>query len=165
MKEPLQKKSLISGKMKTISFIAVLLLVLLPGLTNAASVTLGVTFGNPQSDGGACIGKGVCRTSATMDQSSIGMTSVTFLVNSVNPNVLVMRFSMSELMTKQPSMASYFMDPTGYAFDYQFTLTGATFAPLNLLPNAKVAANVQNVTQISGDMVSVYITYSHDGGN
>src|SRR5579871_1663720 len=95
--------------------IAALFILLLPAATKAGCVTMTVTFGNPQSSGGICTGKGVCKTTSLSDPAGAGNVDVTFAVNSNNPGVVIMRFSMSDLMSKQPEQVSYFTDPNGYA--------------------------------------------------
>ena len=48
------------------------LLVLSSVIVSAATVSLGVTFGNPQSNGGDCVGKGVCKESL-IDATVVGI--------------------------------------------------------------------------------------------
>src|SRR6185312_8515225 len=155
-------KLLMTSKMKITQFCAILLLVLLPVLADAASTTFGVTFGNPQPNGGACVGKGVCKESVIGDGGDPSAVAVTFTLCGSNPNVLIMRFSMNELTTKQPEQVYTFTDPTGYSFDATYWLNNTAFTSLNLLPNAKVLPNIKYTVAISGDLVSVYIPYSHD---
>ncbi len=161
----LSKTTTILDKMRTFRFCAIALLVLLPALTNAASVSFGVTFGTPQPNGGACVGKGVCKESYTGDFASSDAVNVTFLVTPSNPEVLVMRFNMSDLMRKQPDKVASFNDPSGYSFDAIYSLTGPQFASLSLLPNARVMPNMKYTVQVTEDVVSVYIPYAHDPAN
>jgi hypothetical protein len=154
------QKPLNFKKMKAL--LSILLLIMLPFCSNAACVTMGVTFGNPQSAGGICTGKGVCKTQDSYDFSIANSVSVTFIVNSTNPNVITMRFSMSDLMHKQPEQVSYFTDPNGYVFETAFSLGSSSFSSLSLPSGAKILSGIPYTTQVSGDLVSVYIPYSRD---
>ena len=157
MKNPLLKVSLIRRKMRMSSIFASLLLIAIPMFANAASVSFGVTFGNPQSNDGVCVGKGVCKGESTPDA-----VTVSFIINDANPNVLMMRFSMRELMAKQPDKVASFNDPMGYSFDSPYSLAKPAFAQLNLLPGAMIPASTNFPIQISEDVVTVYIQYSHN---
>lgn len=162
------KSSTILGKMRKVRFCVLALLTLLPAFANAASVSFGVTFGTPQPNGGACVGKGVCKESIVSDgmgTMSVDAVNVSFVITPSNPEVLIMRFSMTELSRKQPDKVPSFLDPSGYSFDAPYSLGGPQFGPLNLLPNARVLPNMKYTVQISDDMVSVYIPYSHDSMN
>ena len=160
---------LISGKMKTSTFLASLFLVIMPLFSNAATVSFGVTFGNPQSNGGACVGKGVCRESLDMDMASgTYMTApeavtVMFVTNAMNPGILMMRFSFSDLLRKQPEQAGWFTDPTGYSFETAYSLDKPQFLPFGFPAGSQVAANVKYTVSFTGDMVTVYIPYAHEG--
>ncbi len=148
------------SKMKAFKFFVGALLILSPHFTNAASVSFGVTFGNPQSNGGACVGKGVCKQDGVgVDGSEV---TVAFVTCDGNPNVLVLRFSLSELSSKQPEKVADFTNPAGYSFDALYALNNPGFQPLNLPPSARVMPGVQYTVQINGDQVSVYIPYSFD---
>ncbi len=157
MKNTLLKMSLVSRKMRMSSILGSLLLIAMPLFANAASVSFGVTFGNPQSNDGVCVGKGVCKGESTPDA-----VTVSFIINEANPNILMMRFSMRELMMKQADKVASFNDPMGYSFDSEYSLVKPGFSPLSLMPGAYIPANTAFTTQISDDVVTVYIPYSHN---
>ena len=144
-----------------VAFFAGLLLTTMPAFSNAATVSFGVTFGNPQSSGGVCVGKGVCRESFGDASLSPDAVNVSFVTSESNPNVIMMRFSMSELMAKQPEKASSFTDPMGYSFDVAYMLNKPAFDPLHLMPGAMVAPATKYSVMISDDIVTVYIPYAH----
>jgi|GEM_PF-4304493 len=157
MKNTLLKIALVSRKMRMSSILGSLLLITMPLFANAASVSFGVTFGNPQSNDGVCVGKGVCKGESTPDA-----VTVSFIINEANPNILMMRFSMRELMMKQADKVASFNDPLGYSFDSEYSLVKSNFSSLNLMPGAYIPANTTFTTQISEDVVTVYIPYSHN---
>lgn len=152
--------------MRTVSCLASLLLIMLPFVSNAASTLLGVTFGNPQSNGGECVGKGVCRESLELDTksgvyfSAPEAVTVTFVVNETNPGLLMMRFSKAELMSKQPRQFVYFSAVDGYSFDTQYSLSKVMCASLGLPVGSTIQANKAYTVQISEDLVTVYIPIS-----
>ncbi|MCW3121815.1 MAG: hypothetical protein JWQ38_1307 [Flavipsychrobacter sp.] len=161
MKKELLNKLLLSGKVKMVSFFAGLLLTTMPAFSNAATVSFGVTFGNPQSNGGVCVGKGVCRESLGDASGSPEAVNVSFGTSETNPSILTMTFSMSELTEKQPDKVSGFTDPMGYSFDAPYMLSKPQFGPLHLLPGAMVAPGTRYTVMITGDNVTVYIPYAH----
>lgn len=152
--------------MRIVNCLASVLLVMLPFVSNAASTLLGVTFGNPQSNGGECVGKGVCRESLELDVKS-GLyvsapeaVTVTFVVNETNPSMLMMRFSKSELLAKQPRHFPYFSAVDGYSFDAQYSLSKSMCASLGLPITSTIQANKTYTVQISDDIITVYIPIS-----
>jgi len=142
------------------------MLLMLPMFSEAASVTMGVTFGNPQSNGGECVGKGVCREALDFDVASNNYLSqpdavtVTFVVNSTNPNVLLMRFSLRELRKKQPDQVSSFLAPAGYFFESPYILNKPVFAPLSLPAGTIIAPFKSYSVMVSEDIVTMYIPFA-----
>ncbi len=155
-----------SVKMRTVNCLSILMLIMLPFVSNAASALMGVTFGNPQSNGGECVGKGVCRESLDLDVKS-GMyltapeaVAVTFIINETNPNMLLMRFSKSELMAKQPRQFAYFSNADGYSFDSPYLLSKPVFSSLGLPIGSTIQSNKSFTVQIAEDLITVYIPLS-----
>ncbi len=128
--------------------------------TSASGVSSGyVYFGTPQSNHGACVGRGVC------EEATDGI-NVTFKYTDNNPNVLMMIFSLSELIQKQPDQAAYFTDGSGsYMFDIDYALTSDMFAPLGLPSGSWILSTGNSTIVISGDMVIDYITFSTPATN
>lgn len=151
-----------------------IMIVLLPCYSAAKTVSVSVTFGNPQSNGGECVGKGVCRASLDMEvqnvipakgaiDKSISVSDgvkVDFVVNEVNPTTLMMRFSKKELLKKQPGQLAAFADPSGYSFDSIYALDKGICASLALPAGSVVPANKPFTVQITEDLVTVYIPVS-----
>ena len=140
-------------------FLSILALVLFTGYSALATgtTTCSVYFGTPQENGGVCVGRGLCGDPVA------GGISVTFKVSDNNPDVLIMMFSLSELKQKQPDQVAYFADNSGsYNFDLAYSLSGSAFAPLNLPSNSQIIPSSNSVVEINGDIVTDYITYSHD---
>ncbi len=123
------------------------------------AITATVTFGNPQSNGGPCVGKGVCKTASSSENG----VNVTFSVSPHDANTLILSFSMGELRSKQPEQLSYFTDPTkSYRFDSPYPLSDAMYAPLELMQNPQILPSTPSRVEIMGDVISIYYTYSHN---
>lgn len=123
------------------------------------AITATVTFGNPQSNGGPCVGKGVCKAALSGDNG----VNVTFSVAPHDPNTLIMSFSMGELRSKQPEQLSSFLDPSKtYRFDSPYTLSESLYGPLELMSNPQILPSSPSRVEIMGDVVSVYYIYSHN---
>lgn len=150
------------------------LLMLMPLYSTAKMVSVSVTFGNPQSNGGECVGKGVCRASLDMEMQKVVLgkggddkqlsisdgVKVDFVVNEANPTTLMLRFSKSELLKKQAGQLPSFADPAGYSFDAPYLLDKGMCASLGLPVGATVPANKSFTVQIAEDLVTVYIPVS-----
>jgi hypothetical protein len=155
-------------QLKFTSFFTAVLFIAMPCVTNAQSVAFGVTFGQPQSNNGPCVGKGYCREAFDFSVSTNTYTSapeavtVTFQVSPDNANILMMSFSLSELQAKQPDKVADFNDGGSYSFDAAYILPTSIFGSLNLSPNAQILPTSSSTVKINGDFVTDYITYSHD---
>jgi hypothetical protein len=141
-----------------LSFVALLFASFCASSTFAqsASVTLGVEFGVRQFGGGDCVAKGVCDCQV----SGVGIP-VTFSIDPDNANVLVMTFSLSDLKNSQPDMTAYFASGS-YMFDANFSLSSSMFSALNLQSNPQILTTSNSTVTIVGDVVTDYITYSHN---
>ncbi len=118
-----------------------------------------VTFGTPQSNGGVCVLRGVCKDYSGVSDDGI---QVTVQVSPDNDNVLMITFLLSDLKSKQPDQAAYFTDPSGsYPFDVSFPLTDSIFSQLNLKPSPAILTTSASTVVINGDIVTDYITYYH----
>jgi hypothetical protein len=144
-------------------FLAFALLILLPGYAHAI-LSFGVTFGTKQDDGGPCIGRGVCKESFDMDQTTLiygsnpEAVTVTFQISPDNPNVLMMSFLLSELTKKQPDQVAYFTSTTGaYPFDATYVLANSAISQLNIPANASISTKSASQVVINGDIITDYI--------
>ncbi len=136
--------------------IATFALFFVAGCGSVPSLIVTVNFGTPPKGGGACAGKGIC--SAVL-QPGAG-TKVT-LVSSPT-DVLIMKFSMSELKNNQPDQVQNFTDGGTYAFDTTYSFTDQMYAPLKLPPNSRIEATTKSEIKIKGDVVVVTYHFEHD---
>jgi hypothetical protein len=155
-------------RLKISGVLIILLVAVFPCITNAQTVSFGVTFGQPQSNNGPCVGKGYCKeafdlTTTGVYTSAPEAVTVTFQVTTDHPDVLMMSFSLSELTAKQPDKVADFVNGGSYNFDAAFSLNSTIFGSLNLLTNPQILPTSKSTVVISGDFVTDYITYSHDG--
>lgn len=72
-----------------------------------------------------------------------------------------MTFSLSQLSDIQPEQVEYF-EAGSYTFDATYQLSDPMFAALNLPANSRITPNSPSQVVINGDVVTDYITYTHD---
>ncbi len=154
-------------RQKISGLFTIALFAVLPGIAGAQTVSFGVTFGQPQSNNGPCVGKGYCKeafdlTTTGVYTSAPEAVTVTFQVTTDNPDVIMMSFSLSELTAKQPDKVADFVNNGSYNFDAAYSLGGTVFGPLSLQANPQILPTSKSLVVINGDFVTDYITYSHD---
>ncbi len=131
-------------------------------VVSALSISPSVTFGQPQTGGGGCIGKGICKTSASAASAAADAIPVKMEV-SADKKTLTLTFSKAALTAKQPDQVRYFTDPSGhYNFDAPYKLSDPIYTALALPPNSRIDAQSTSTVTISGDVITDVIVYSHD---
>lgn len=119
-----------------------------------------VYFGDPTQD--ICVGRGVCKNNYSVADVP-GSIPVTFSLLESDPNVLIMTFSLSDLESNQESQVAYFTDAShSYNFASTYEIPADMAQQLNLQPGASIKPNSPSVVEINGDVVTNYITYSHN---
>ncbi len=133
------------------------------GMNNCMASTVATTvyFGDHTQE--PCVGRGVCYHNPPSASEAAGGILVNFTTMASDPNIVVMSFSLSALRASQPEQIEYFTSESHtYSFDSDFSLTDEAFSALGLQNNAMIATTSPTYVEISGDVVTVYITYSHD---
>ena len=147
-------------------FIAIFLAFMQLSTTTQASVAGHVLFGN-RSDGGACLGCGMCNvTTSTSTAVTPDGVPVSFDLDGSDGSILLMTFKMSDLSSSQPeqavNMSNASQSSSGYVFDGPYSLNTALFAPLGLLSNPSISKSSYISVTISGDVVTMHIHYDHN---
>ena len=137
----------------------------------STSILSSVTFGNPQPGGTICVGKGFCQvSSSTSGQAAQALIAgtpapipVTFQVSPIDKSVLIMSFSLTHLKKNQPDQVPFFTHESGeYNFEATHHFTHEVFGGLEFHPNPRIEPKNKNKVHIAGDLVTMFITYSHD---
>ncbi len=119
-----------------------------------------VYFGDPTQD--ICVGRGVCKNTHSVSDNP-GSIPVTFSVLQSDPNILIMSFSLSNLEANQESQVAYFTDAShSYNFTTVYEIPSDIVQELGLQSGASINPNSPSVVEINGDVVTNYITYSHN---
>lgn len=110
-----------------------------------------------------CAMLGICEGAVATTGTVPNGVSVTMTADEEKPGVLLMSFNMKELQGKQPSKAEYFSEKHKTCqFGSTEKLTDPMFAPLHLLPNARISHKSLINIITEGEKITLEIHYEHD---
>lgn len=117
-------------------------------------------LGDPTQE--VCVGRGVCRNTHFASENPGGIP-VTFSTMASNPDILIMSFSLNDLKQNQNDQVAYFTNTSAtYQFQHTYIIPTDMVQELGLQQGARITPNSPSVIEINGDIVTDYITYTHD---